>query len=71
VEHQPEEKRILHGAQIVDGQNTTTKQNEKMRNRKKALIAQQKKEARPGFKESIPIRKRTLAVATTESKEDL
>jgi len=42
-----------------------------MKNRKKALIAQQKKEARPGFKESIPIRKRTLAVATTESKEDL
>jgi len=42
-----------------------------MRNGKKALIAQQKKEATPGFKKGIPIRKRTLAVATTESKEDL
>jgi len=42
-----------------------------MRNGKKALIAQQKKEARPDFKEGIPIRKRTLAVATTESKKAL
>ena len=42
-----------------------------MRNGKKALIAQQKKEARPGFKEGIPVRKGDLAVATTESKEDL
>jgi hypothetical protein len=42
-----------------------------MRNGKKALIAQQKKEATPGFKKSIPVRKGALAVATTESKKYL
>jgi len=42
-----------------------------MRNGKKTLIAQQKKETTPGFKEGIPIRKGTLAVAATESKKDL
>jgi len=42
-----------------------------MRNGKKTLIAQQKKETTPGFKEGIPIRKRALAVAATESKKAL
>jgi len=42
-----------------------------MRNGKKALIAQQKKEATPAFKKGIPIRKRSLAVATSESKKYL
>jgi hypothetical protein len=42
-----------------------------MRNGKKSLIAQQKKETTPGFKEGIPIRKRAQAVATTESKKNL
>jgi len=42
-----------------------------MRNGKKTLIAQQKKETAPGFKKSIPVRKGTLAVAATESKKAL
>ena len=42
-----------------------------MRDGKNPLIAQQKKEATPGFKKGIPIRKGALAVTAMESKKTL